>query len=226
MSFKALVDVGFKQTNVISDDSRIFWQCFLKYNGDYEVMPIFYPVSMDANVAKNFWQTLINIYKQHKRWAYGVGDIPYFLFGFLKNKKISLRKKISRSLELIEGHWSWAVAPILIFTLGWLPFLLGGADFSQTLLAYTLPRIASRLMTLAMVGLLASIHFSLLLLPPRPPEYGKSKYLLFIFGWLLLPLTMIFFTSLPALDAQTRWMLGKYMGFWVTPKIRKGTANQ
>lgn len=28
MSFKALVDVGFKQTNIVSDDSRIFWQCF------------------------------------------------------------------------------------------------------------------------------------------------------------------------------------------------------
>jgi hypothetical protein len=32
---------------------------------------------------------------------------------------------------------------------------------------------------------------------------------------------MIFFSSLPALDAQTRWMLGKYMGFWPTEKYRK-----
>ncbi len=221
MSFKALVDVGFKLPNIVPDDSRIFWQCFLKYDGDYQVIPIFYPVSMDANVAKTFWRTLANIYKQQKRWAYGVGDISYFLFGFLKNKKIPLKKKFSRGFEIIEGHWSWATTSILIFALGWLPILLGGADFSQTLLAYNLPKLASRIMTLAMVGLMFEIYLSIVLLPPKPPEYGKFKYIVFILGWLFLPLTMIFFSSLPALDAQTRWMFGKYMGFWVTPKIRK-----
>ena len=221
MSFKALTDVGFKQTNVVSDDSRIFWQCFLHYDGDYRVQPIFYPISMDANVAKSFRRTLINMYKQQLRWAYGMGDIPYFLFGFLRNKKIPLRKKISLGFEIIEGHWSWATVPILIFSLGWLPIFLGGAIFSGSLLAYSLPRIASKIMTLAMAGLIGSIYFSISLLPPKPPEYGRFKHLFFIFGWLLLPATMILFTSVPALDAQTRWMLGKYMGFWCTPKIRK-----
>lgn len=221
MSFKALVDVDFKQTNVISDDSRIFWQCFFKYNGDYKVVPLYYPVSMDANCAKSFWRTLLNIYKQQRRWAYGVGEIPYFLYGFLKNKKIPLKKKISLGYELIEGHWSWATAPILIFVLGWLPLILGGEQFSSTLIAYNLPKITSRILTISMIGLIFSAYFSLLLLPPRPPEYGRFKFLIFALSWILVPITMIFFTSFPALDAQTRWMLGKYMGFWATEKIRK-----
>lgn len=221
MSFKALMDVDFKQTNVISDDSRIFWQCFLKYDGNYKVEPLYYPISMDANCAKTFWRTLLNIYKQQRRWAYGVGDIPYFLFGFLKNKKIPLRKKISLGFELIEGHWSWATASILIFLLGWLPLILGGEQFSQTLIAYNLPKITSRILTFSMIGLVFSVYFSLLLLPPKPPEYGRLKYLIFALSWLLVPITMIFFTALPALDAQTRWLLGKYMGFWSTEKVRK-----
>ena len=221
MSFYALNDIGFKQTNVVSDDSRIFWQCFLKYDGDYYVQPLYYPISMDANVAKSFFRTLINIFKQQRRWAYGVGDIAYFFFGFYKNKKIPFRKKLSLGIELVEGHFSWATASIMIFLLGWLPLALGGPEFSQTIISYNLPKIISRVMTLAMIGLISSIYLSFLLLPPKPPKYGRYKYLIFILGWFLLPIMMIFFGALPALDAQIRWMLGKYMGFWVTEKVRK-----
>ncbi len=221
ISFEALVAVNFKQTNVVSDDSRIFWQCFFKYDGDYRVKPLYYPVSMDANAAKNIFRTIINIYRQQRRWAFGVGEIPYFLFGFLKNKKIKISKKISLGFELIEGHFSWATAPILIFILGWLPLALGGEAFSQTIVSYNLPKIISRILTISMMGLIISAYFSILLLPPRPPEYGKYKYLIFAASWLLVPIIMIFFSSLPAIDAQTRLMLGKYMGFWPTEKVRK-----
>jgi len=225
MSFKALFDVDFKQVNVVSDDSRIFWQCFLKYNGDYQVQPIYYPISMDANVGKTLFDTLRQMYKQQQRWAYGVGDIPYFLFNFLRAKKIPWQKKISRGFEVIEGHLSWATTSLLLFFGGWLPIFLGGENFSQSLISYNLPRLASKVMTVAMIGLLGSIHLSLVMLPPKPPDFNRFKYLIFAFGWFLVPLTMIFFTSFPALDAQTRWMLGKYMGFWCTPKIRKPTAS-
>ena len=76
-------------------------------------------------------------------------------------------------------------------------------------------------MTFSMLGLVASVYLSLILLPPKPPQYGKFRYLVFAFSWLLLPLMMIFFTAFPALEAQTRLMFGKYMGFWVTEKSRK-----
>ena len=220
MSFQALSEVGFKQTNVVSDDSRIFWQCFLKYNGDYRVPPLYFPISMDANCAETFWKTIVNIYKQQRRWAYGASEIPYFLFGFFKNKKIALRKKIILGFELIEGHWSWAMASILIFLLGWLPIVLGGPNFSQTLISYSLPKMLSWFLTVSMTGLVFSVYFSIMLLPPKPLQYGRFKYLIFSLSWLILPFIMIFFTSLPALHAQVRLMLGKYLDFWPTKKIR------
>jgi hypothetical protein len=187
---------------------------------------------MDANVAPTIWQTMKNVYLQQRRWAYGVGEIPYFLFGFHKDSqryhqqgktggKIPLSKKISLGGTIFEGHWSWATTSIVVFLLGWLPLILGGDAFSKTLLSYNLPVLTSRVLAFGMIGLIGSAYLSIMLLPDRPPDYGKKKYFLFIVEWFLLPVIMIFFTSIPALEAQTRWMIGKYLGFWPTPKIRK-----
>ncbi|MFH1894321.1 MAG: glycosyltransferase family 2 protein [Patescibacteria group bacterium] len=220
MSFSALVDIDFKQANVVSDDSRIFWQCFFKYDGKYEVIPLYYPVSMDANAAPSFRKTVKNVYLQQRRWAYGVGDIAYFLFGSLKNKKIALSKKISLGFTIFENYWSWATSSVLLFFLGWLPIILGVENFKQTLFSYNLPIFTRNILTLAMMGLVGSIYFSIVLLPPKPIQFGRKKYLFFILEWFLIPIILIFFYALPAIDSQTRWMLGKYLGFWPTPKIR------
>jgi len=220
MPFKALIDVGFWQKNMVSEDSRIFWQCFLRYDGDYRVVPLFYPVSMDANVAPTNIQTLKNIYKQQRRWAYGAENIPYFMFGFFKNKSIPVFKKLYYGFMVIEGNHSWATNALLIFALGWLPVFLGGQEFNRTVLSFNLPYLTRIIMTLAMLGLISSAILSIVLLPPRPLKYGKFKYFWMLVQWVLFPATTIFLGSIPALEAQTRLMLGKYMGFWVTPKSR------
>lgn len=221
MSFQALVDIGFKQTNVVSEDSRVFWQSLLKFDGDYEVIPIHYPVSMDANAAPSFIKTAVNIYRQKRRWAYGVENIPYFLFGFLKNKRIPFSKKFVFAFEIIEGQLTWATAPILIYVLGWLPIFFASGEFTDAVASYNLPIILSRVLILAMIGLIGSAYLSLLLLPPRPPNYGKAIFIVLVLQWAIIPFTMILFSAFPALEAQTRLMLGKYMGFWPTPKFRK-----
>lgn len=221
MPFQALVDVDFWQTNMVSEDSRIFWQCLLRRDGNYGVVPLHYPVAMDANAAPTFWQTMKNQYKQQRRWAYGAENIPYFLFGFWKNEKMSFGKKLYYSAVYIEGVWSWSTNALLIFLLGWLPLIFGGEAFNTMILAYNLPKITRDLMTLAAFGIVTSAYLSIVVLPPRPPQYGKHKYVWMVLQWPLLFLTMIFFGAFPAIDAQTRLMLGKYLGFWVTPKYRK-----
>jgi hypothetical protein len=226
MSWQALVDVGFWQKNMVSEDSRIFWQCLLRYDGDYKITPLYYPVSMDANVAPTILETLKNIYKQQRRWAYGAENIPYFLFGFIKNKRIPRTKKWYYGFMVVEGNHSWATNALIIFALGWLPVILGGPQFNQTILSFNLPHLTRWIMSFSMLGLVSSAVLSLILLPPRPPKYGRFKSFWMIVQWVVFPITTIFLGSLPALDAQTRLMLGKYMGFWVTPKHRRVTGDR
>ncbi len=218
--FQALVDAGFWQANMVSEDSRIFWQCFLRYDGNYRIEPLYYPVAMDANVAVSFWQTMVNVYKQQRRWGYGAENIPYFLFNFHKNKNIPRLKKWRYIFTVLEGFWSWATNAIIIFLLGWLPIVVGGPAFNKTVLSFNLPKLTRGIMTFAMFGLITSAVFSIFILPPRPPKYGRFRHFWMVLQWILFPVTTIIFGALPGLDAQTRLMLGKYMGFWVTPKIR------
>ncbi len=220
IGFKPLSEIGFWQSNVVSEDSRIFWQCLLYYDGDWQTTPIFFPVYMDANVANSFRATLKNQYRQIERWAYGVENNPYFLFGFFKNKKISKYKKWWLSFIMVESAHSLATNSLIIFLLGWLPTIIGRGRFNETLLSYNLPYLTRWIMTLAMVGLIFTAIIATNLLPPRPPHYGRFKYVWMILQWFLFPINMILFGSIPALDAQTRLMFGKYLGFWNTPKGR------
>ena len=220
---KALVEMDFWQTNVVSEDSRIFWQGLLKFDGDWRVLPLLVPVAMDANVAETFWRTLKNIYLQQRRWAFGAADIAYFLYGFRHNKKIPLRAKFYWTFHLMEGFWSWATNSILIFLMGWLiVWISEGTSFGTTLLAHNIPRLTGYILGVAMLGIITSIYMSIILLPPKPALYGRHRYVYMALQWIFIPITLIFFASLPAIDAQTRLMLGKYLGFWPTPKIRKG----
>ena len=222
MPFKALVEIGFWNTDIVSEDSRIFWQCYLHYNADWRVVPLFYPVSMDANVSPHFWQTMLNLYKQQRRWGWGCENIPYMLEGFRKNKNIPFRKKIYWAFNTIEGFHSWATNALIIFALGWLPLILGGADFNFTLLSYNLPQITRFIMALAMFGIITSAILSVILLPPKPDWFKKRHYFFYFLQWALMPITLIIFGAFPGLEAQTRLTLGgKFrLGFWVTPKHR------
>jgi cellulose synthase/poly-beta-1,6-N-acetylglucosamine synthase-like glycosyltransferase len=218
MPFQALLDVDFWQVNMVSEDSRIFWQCFLRYNGDYKVTPLYYPVSMDAIVADSFPKTVWALYKQQRRWAYGVENVPYFLFGFYKNKLIPRWKKFRRVFSTMEGLHSWATNALIIFFLGWLPVMVGGPEFQSNVVSLNLPFLTGLIMGIAMFGLGFSVILSLLILPKRPPGVSRLKYIEMVAQWVLFYVTIIVLGAFPALEAQTRLMLGKYMGFWVTPK--------
>jgi hypothetical protein len=131
---------------------------------------------------------------------------------------IPLSKKLSHAVAMLEGFWSWATGSIITFFLGWLPLLFGGSNFNRTLLAYNLPNLTSRILTLAMAGMIVSAIISLQLLPPRPEGYSKWRTLSMVLQWVLLPVTLIIFGSFPALESQTRLMIKKPLGFWVTEK--------
>ena len=219
--FRTVYEAGYWQPNVVSEDSRIFWNLFARYDGDYEVVPLAYPVSMDANVAPTLLLTLKNIYLQHRRWTYGAENIAYIIFTSLKNPRIPRWKKIRAALVQIEGFWSLVTHPIILFLVGWLPLFVGGEAFNATVLSHNLPFVARTFLTIAMLGLVVSAALCVSLIPERPSEFTRFRHVAMVLQWVFVPLTMVLFSSIPGLESQIRLMLGKYLGFWVTPKSRE-----
>ncbi len=220
--FDTLVKVGFWPVNMISEDSVIYWKCFSYFHGDYKVKPIYLPISLDAVLAENYWRTIKNQYKQKRRWAYGVENFPVIVRALWPDKKVSFLKKIKAAFEMLEGHHSWATASFILAFLGWLPLILGGNEFNESVLAHNLPFVTRYLMTLAMFGLIVSMFLSFMLLPPRPRKYSRKKYAYMFLQWILVPIIAPTLGALPAVDSQTRILIKKYFGeFWVTEKVKK-----
>jgi hypothetical protein len=221
MPFRALVDVGFWQKDIVTEDSRIFLQCLLHYNGEYEVTPIYVPVSMDTVMADTWYRSLVNLYKQQRRWAWGVEHFPYLVSRFVRNPNFPLKKKLFYLWTLGEGMYTWATAPLMIFILGYLPFWVAPEALRSGVFFQNTPHTLEWLMRLSMLGVLISAVASMSILPPRPAHKGTRSTIVMFLQWALVPVTFVVFGSFPALDAQTRLLLGKYMGFNVTEKKRK-----
>lgn len=219
MSLRMLVDVGYWQKDIVSEDSRIFLQGLLKYHGRYRVTAIHLPVSMDTVMTGKYVPALLALYKQLRRWAWGVENFPYMIEAFLNDKEMPVRVKANWIFKQVEGMYTWATAPFLIFILGYLPFWAAPEQFRSFAIFQNTPFTLEWLMRLSMVGLFVSAGLALTLLPPRPKHYSRPyAAAIFVLQWLLLPFTFVIFGALPAVDAQTRLMLGKYLGFNVSQK--------
>jgi hypothetical protein len=155
-----------------------------------------------------------------QRWAWGVEHLPYMIKQFKNQPNMPRKRKFYYFLNQAEGMYSWATAPILIFVLGRLPLLFADKAVQANIVAQNAPIILEWLMDIAMVGLILNAILSTIILPRRPKNKSWLFYPIMVFQWLLFPLTMILFGSIPATDAQTRLMLGgKFkLGFWVTEK--------
>lgn len=222
-SFAALVKTNFWSTKTIVEDGHQFWRTYFRFNGKHDVVPINVPIYQDAVLSpKGYWATFQEQYLQKRRWAWGCSDIPYVLHRMWGNAKLPFWDKWLQFGRLLEGHFSWASTSIILAFFSWLPPLLN-PEFTSLAVAHIFPNLYGRILTASLLGLVFTLYISMILLPPKPKNLShiKSSWSLF-FEWIsapiVLPLSNIFFSAIPAIDSQTRLMLGKYLEFRVTEK--------
>jgi hypothetical protein len=211
-------DVGYWATDAIPEDSRFYWKSYFRYGERFRAVPLFMPIYGDAVRARTYWRTMAEQYLQVRRWAWGVTDIPFVIQNAIRHNEIPFWSRFWRVANLFGEHINWAIAPFVITFGATVPLLLNPA-FAETTLGQNLPIFASTMLTLGLVSLLVLVVVETRIVPPRPPEWGRVQRAVSYLQWLALPFVGIVFSTLPALDAQTRLLTGRYLEYRVTEKV-------
>ena len=215
-SMRALIDTDFWSVRTIVEDGHQFWRTYFRFDGDYRVLPLYLPIYQDAVLTDKYTKTLKAQFIQLRRWTWGASDVAYVVNqGFFKKNRVPRLDLLAKTLRLVEGHVTWATAPLLCLFAGFIPALF----HPQSYAANELPLIVSRIQTVALIGGLASLFICFKTLPPKPTRYKRRRSLWMLLQWIYLPVTTIVYNSLAALYSQTRLMFGWYLDkFDVTEK--------
>ncbi len=218
LSLRMAHEVGYWDPDVIPEDWHMFLKCYYAFRGRVDVEPIYLPTGNDAVRAGGLWRTFVEAYRQKKRHAWGASDIPYAIRQMLVHGEMPPWRRLRRVIALWANHLLWGINWFLL-TLGWwLPIVvrrLAGVDVDVSHL-HALARLT---LTACLLPYVTAIVLAARFRPPKPSWWRWRHGVVAALMWAALPITSFFFSTLPALEAQTRLMLGKRLEYRCTAKV-------
>jgi len=221
---------GWWDPSVIPEDWHEYLNCLFQTGEEIKTTAVFLPTLSDATDGEGFKDAMVNRFHQVKRHAWGAEDVGYIL-GQLTERPSSMRSStLFRFGQVLHDHvmrvamWFVLVSVYVLmayyarlhwYDLGW-----------HAAIAHNI--VVLRVMfTIGGACMVSTILFELWRCPP-PDGVSKVKTALEIaLLWPVLPLIGFYLGTLPALEAQTRLMLGIPLGYRVTPKfaVTRGAAT-
>lgn len=207
---------GYWDVDVIPEDSHMFFKALFRCGDRVRTVPLYVPVWSDAAEGACWWRTVISHYRQARRWAWGISDVPYLVYQMVRRGSPPLWPRYVHPAHYTHEHFLWPTHWFLLAgSFNLLPFL--APTFAASDIGRELAEVASSFYTacLPSVGVLMWLNWRL-----RPPGAGHSprEVLAFLTSWACLPLVGFFLVALPALDAHSRLLFGRYLQYQVTEK--------
>ncbi len=213
-----LEKVGFWDVDIIPEDWHIYYQAFFLYGEKVQTIPLYTLVNGDAVHSGGIFKTLVNRYEQEKRWAWGASDIGYVLKNFFTSQHVKTSVKLKKLIFLIETHLLWPVSFFVLTVSALIPPLVNPV-FKRTVLGFLLPKLSSLILTLSTSALLIYVYLDIKLRKKLAQKTQARNLPLLLIQWYMLPVVSFILSSLPALDAHTRIILGKKLKYKVTEKV-------
>lgn len=219
INLKSLLAIGLWIPNKVNDDSGFYWKAYFHFGGNYKVIPHFLPISGDATLDVTLLKSFQNQYLQLKRWAYGVEHIPFVFKEYFRRVDIDFWDKTDKLLFVVWANLKWGMLALFVTFAGLvIPYI--NPQYSQSVVAVNLPIISSWILTAAFVGLFATVYVHERTVPPRPAHWSIINRIWSYLQFILIPIVLVTISTIPAIDAQTSLMFGRYLEFRVTRKAR------
>lgn len=219
LSLRLLHQVGYWDTDVIADEWHMFIKAYFKCNGKIQVERVFLPFLADAPTGKTLWQAIKNRYLQTLRHYWGSKEIGYTLDSLLKHPTIYRPRALRLLFRVTHDTLLSGAGWVLISFGSQLPYLLHEQNAFAGIPGY-LASVSLQVM-LIIVGLMGVVcwYADVQVRPPRNLPTKGGERLLTGLSFLMLPLLIMIFITIPAIDAQTRLLAGASLNFRVTEKM-------
>jgi cellulose synthase/poly-beta-1,6-N-acetylglucosamine synthase-like glycosyltransferase len=210
--------VGYWDKDVIPEDSRFYWKAFFTFGKRFSVRSVYLPIYGDSPNSRDYASTHMSQYNQIKRWAWGITDVPYVLARLFKHPEIPLSLRIRRFMNLFLNHINWIFLPMLLMFGASVPLWVS-QDFSLTDLGQTLWSYSGILLSTTLSTVVFFLYFEILLQPPKPANWPLWKKAGVYVQYFAYPIVGLVLSVLPALEAHTRLLFGRYLEYRVTEKV-------
>ena len=212
-------EVGYWATDAIPEDSRFYWKSYFTLRRPLPGRAALHPDLRRCGARQDLLALPGHQYLQARRWAWGVTDIPYVVQNAIRHREIPFWSRAWRVLNLFGEHINWAIAPFVIMFGATVPLLINPAFARDD----ARPEPAALRVDHALHRARRSVRPDLGRVPHRAAAAvangagGRASCR--TRNGSACRSSGIFFSNLPALDAQTRLLTGRYLEYRVTEKV-------
>jgi hypothetical protein len=194
----------------------MFFKALFSQGERVRVVPLFLPVWSDAAEGANCWRTVLSHYRQARRWAWGISDVPYLVWQVFRRGRLTMVPRYVHPAHYTHEHFLWPSHWFLLAgSFNLLPFL--APTFATSATGLELAELASAAYTVCLPSLFVLMWLNWKLRPPGE-EHWLVEVVTFLASWAWLPVMGFVLVALPAVDAHTRLLFGRYLEYQVTEK--------
>ncbi|EKE27600.1 MAG: hypothetical protein ACD_3C00188G0016 [uncultured bacterium (gcode 4)] len=200
------------KTSIVEDGFQ-YWRSYFAFDGEFRIVNVPAVCRMDVVDEVNLIRTIRSQYKQLRRWSWWCTDIEYVFPEFVKNKKIHLWEKIRKTVYLVLNHTFWAGWSLMLFVIGYFPWIFDHLKNSTATLA--VPLSTSIIFTWIFATIAFPSIVSVMIMRKYTP-FRKRDYVINILQWITIPILTLTLFSLPAIESQLRLFFWKRIDYFET----------